>query len=254
MKSAELSKLPKGQSIGIPGAPYATPVASDSSSIWTLCDTVTKPRARRPGADVGDSDAVDDRSRGRSAPAQRGIAGVLSRQKLDRHPRAGTPIDLTDRALTSAVGIPVSAKATPISEGLFNALPNAGAWQLPPIPDAGAPNTVGLPPNLVIGSVFQIHTDKGPQYYVVLPDGIAQVNGTTAAALRATASYGLVAPPSVVRASSSRSPNGFTPHPCPTIRSRSWPAGRAHAVLVVGARDPAIRRRRQRCSPAGICR
>ncbi len=36
-------------------------------------------------------------------------------------------IDLADRAVTSAVGIPVTAKATPISEGLFNALPNARA-------------------------------------------------------------------------------------------------------------------------------
>ena len=43
-------------------------------------------------------------------------------------------IDLADRAITSAVGIPVTAKATPISEGLFNALPNAGPWQLPQVP------------------------------------------------------------------------------------------------------------------------
>lgn len=94
-------------------------------------------------------------------------------------------IDLTDRALTSSMGIPVTARPTPISEGMFNALPDMGPWQLPPIPAAGAPNSLGLPDDLVIGSVFQIHTDKGPQYYVVLPDGIAQVNATTAAALRA---------------------------------------------------------------------
>lgn len=50
----------------------------------------------------------------------------------------------------------------------------------------------------MIGSVFQIHTDKGPRYFVVLPNGIAQVNATTAAALRATQSHGLVAPPAVV--------------------------------------------------------
>ena len=36
-------------------------------------------------------------------------------------------IDLADRAVTSAVGIPVTAKATPISEGLFNALPERRA-------------------------------------------------------------------------------------------------------------------------------
>jgi type VII secretion protein EccB len=106
-------------------------------------------------------------------------------------------IDLSDRAVTSAVGIPVTAKATPISVGLFNALPNMGPWQLPQIRAAGAPNTVGLPPELVIGSVFQTVTDDGEQQYVVLSDGVARINDPTAAALRAANSYGLVAPPSV---------------------------------------------------------
>jgi type VII secretion protein EccB len=106
-------------------------------------------------------------------------------------------IDLADRALTSAVGIPVGSKSAPISEGLFNALPNVGPWALAPIPAAGAPNSVGLPPNLVNGTVFQTVTDNSKQQYVVLPDGVARVNDTTAAALRATNSYGLISPPSV---------------------------------------------------------
>ena len=49
----------------------------------------------------------------------------------------------------------------------------------------------------MIGSVFQTVTDAGEQQYVVLPDGVAKVNDTTAAALRATNSYGLISPPSV---------------------------------------------------------
>jgi type VII secretion protein EccB len=49
----------------------------------------------------------------------------------------------------------------------------------------------------VIGSVFQTVTDSGAQQYVVLPDGVAKVNDTTAAALRASNSYGLISPPSV---------------------------------------------------------
>ena len=106
-------------------------------------------------------------------------------------------IDLADRAVTSAVGIPVTAKAAPISEGLFNALPNVGPWQLPQIARAGEPNTVGLPPNLVIASVFKTVTENGEQHYVVLPDGVARVNDPTAAALRATNSYGLIEPPPV---------------------------------------------------------
>ena len=39
--------------------------------------------------------------------------------------------------------------------------------------------------------MFQTVTDEGEQKYVVLPDGVAKVNDTTAAALRATNSYGL---------------------------------------------------------------
>src|ERR1700712_1697104 len=38
VKSDELSRLAKGQPIGIPGAPYATPVAAAPASAWTLCD------------------------------------------------------------------------------------------------------------------------------------------------------------------------------------------------------------------------
>lgn len=124
-------------------------------------------------------------------------------------------IDLTDRALTSSMGIPVTARPTPISEGMFNALPDMGPWQLPPIPAAGAPNSLGLPDDLVIGSVFQIHTDKGPQYYVVLPDGIAQVNATTAAALRATQAHGLVAPPAMVPSLVVRIAERVYPSPLP---------------------------------------
>jgi type VII secretion protein EccB len=40
VQATELSKLPMGQAVGIPGAPFATPVSSDTSSTWTVCDTV----------------------------------------------------------------------------------------------------------------------------------------------------------------------------------------------------------------------
>ncbi len=60
---------------------------------------------------------------------------------------------------------------------------------------------MGLPPELVIGSVFKTVTDSSEQadeqYFVVLPNGVAEVNDTTAAALRATNSYGLISPPSL---------------------------------------------------------
>ena len=58
-----------------------------------------------------------------------------------------------------------------------------------------------LPPELVIGSVFKTVTyssgQSGEQHFVVLANGVARVNDTTAAALRATNSYGLISPPSI---------------------------------------------------------
>ncbi len=216
VKSDELNRLPKGQPIGIPGAPYATPVASVAESMWTLCDTVTKPESVAPAIEssVIVLPLVSDESVGPMRPDQGLLVSYDDKDWLvtenGRH-----AIDLTDRAVTSAVGIPVTAKATPISEGLFNAIPNAGPWRMAEVPGGGAPNTLGLPANLVIGTVFQTVTESGNQKYVVLPDGIAKVNDTTAAALRATNSYGLIAPPSVESSDAAKVAEQVYPSPLP---------------------------------------
>ncbi|MBS1696727.1 MAG: type VII secretion protein EccB [Actinobacteria bacterium] len=197
VKSDELNRMPKGQSVGIPGAPYATPVGHPEST-WSLCDTVAKPDSAVPTVET--SVIIRRLAFDSTVAPMRPEEGMLVSYEGDnwlvtedgRH-----SIDLADRAVTSAVGIPVTARATPVSTGLFNALPNAGPWQLPQITRAGEPNTIGLPENLIVGAVFRTATESGDQNYVVLADGVARVNDTTAAALRATNSYGLVAPPTV---------------------------------------------------------
>ena len=216
VKSEELDRMSKGQPIGIPGAPYATPVSAATQSTWTLCDTVTRPESVAPS--VATSVIVlpltTDESVAAVTPGQGMLVSYQERDWLvtdtGRH-----AIDLSDRAVTSAVGIPVTAKATPISEGLFNALPNDGPWILPVVPGGGAPNTVGLPANLVIGTVFQTVTDSGQQQYVVLADGVAKVNDTTAAALRASNSYGLISPPSVESSTVAKIPEQTFTSPLP---------------------------------------
>ena len=215
VKSDELNRMPKGQPIGIPGAPYATPIASVPESMWTLCDMVTKVESVAPSIETSVlvMPLVSDGAVGPMRPDQGLLVSFKDQDWLvtqnGRH-----SIELTDRAVTSAVGIPVTAKPTPISEGLFNALPNAGPWQLPAIA-GGAPNNLGLSPNLVIGSVFQTVTESGDQKYVVLPDGVAKVNDTTAAALRATNSFGLVAPPSVESSDVAKVAEQVYPSPLP---------------------------------------
>lgn len=196
--SADLNGMPKGQTIGIPGAPYATPVSSETSSVWALCDTVTAAASDAPALEtvvvsmplVPDAAIDPIRSDEAVLVSHQGKVWVVT-------PEGRHALDLGDRALTSAVGIAETAKPIPISEALFNALPDGGAWQLPPMPAQGAPNSLGLPDDLVIGSVFQIYTERGPQNFVVLPDGIARVSPTTADALRDVESHGLLEPPMV---------------------------------------------------------
>ncbi len=216
VKSDELERMPKGQPVGIPGAPYATPVSSSPDSQWTLCDTVIKPDSVAPTVEssVLITALATDASVGGMRPEQGMLVSYKEQDWLvtasGRH-----LIDLADRAVTSAVGIPVTARSTPISEGLFNALPNAGPWQLPMIAAMGTPNTLGLPPGLVVGSVFLTVTDSDEQHYVVLPNGVAKVNNTTAAALRATNSFGLIEPPSVEASAVARIPEQVYDSPLP---------------------------------------
>ncbi|BBY03376.1 type VII secretion protein EccB [Mycobacterium seoulense] len=199
VKPAELNRFPKGQSVGIPGAPYATPVSSDSSSTWALCDTAIRAESTTPSVQTAviamplaiETPAIDPILPNEALLASYGGKDWVITTK-GRH-----ATDLSDRPLTFVVGIRGTAKPTPLSAAMFNALPDAGSWQLPPIPGAGAPNTLGLPDQLVVGSVLQLRTTLGTRYFVVMQDGVAPVNANTAAALRASQSYGLVEPPSL---------------------------------------------------------
>jgi type VII secretion protein EccB len=227
VKAAELSKFPRGQSVGIPGAPYATPVASDPSSVWALCDTVSRADTVDPTVQTAviAMPLLIDSSIDPLLPNEALLASYQGKDWIiTRTGRHAT--DLADRPLTSALGIPVNAKPSPITAAVFNAIPDAGSWQLPPIPGAGGPNTLGLPDELVIGSVFQVQAHSGPQYFVVLPDGVAPVNPNTAVALRAAQSYGLVAPPMEVSSLVVRVPERVYPSPLPdeNIKIVSRPA------------------------------
>ena len=100
---------------------------------------------------------------------------------------------------------------------------------------------MGLPPELVIGSVFKTVTDSSEQAdeqnYVVLPNGVAKVNDTTAAALRATNSYGLVSPPSMEPSAVARIVEQVYDSPLPDAPMDVLSAsGDPDAVLGVAAR------------------
>ena len=157
-------------------------------------------------------------------------------------------IDLADRAVTSAVGIPVTAKVDAhLGGSVQRAARTPGRGCCRQVPAAGAPNTLGLPPNLVIGTVFQTVTDAGEQQYVVLPDGVAKVNDTTAAALRATNSFGLSSPPSVESSVVAKIAEQVYVSPLAGQAARHAAArGCTRRCAGRGSASPATSRRRQR--------
>src|ERR1700753_316694 len=105
VKSAELNKLPKGQSIGIPGAPYATPVTSDSASTWALCDTVTKADTINPTLQTAviSMPLIIDAAVNPLLPSETLLATFQGKDWIitakGRH-----ATDLTNHSLTSALG------------------------------------------------------------------------------------------------------------------------------------------------------
>jgi type VII secretion protein EccB len=81
VKSDELNKMPKGQPIGIPGAPY-TPVSGVAQSMWTRATGRETRKRRAHGGDVGDRAAVGGRRLGRSDAPRPGRAGVVQGKRL----------------------------------------------------------------------------------------------------------------------------------------------------------------------------
>lgn len=200
VKSSELDRYQRTQTVGIPGAPWSTPVNQSSVSHWTICDTTTNAQSARAGVSVSVVADPPELSPGTSAPLAPGDAALVTYRganylvdKAGRH-----SIDLANSSITSAIELPPSAATTiPLSEALYNALPAADPIALPTIPGAGDPNSFGLDPAIRVGTVIVDNTTATQQHFVVLNSGVAKVNPTTAAALRNTNSYGFINPPAV---------------------------------------------------------
>ena len=148
VKSDELNRMPKGQPIGIPGAPYATPVSGVAESMWTLCDTVTKPESVAPGrGDVG-------RWCGRWSPTPRSarcartrVCWCRIRTRTGSSPRpAGTPSISPIGPSPRRWGFRSPPRRLRSRRACSTRCRTRGRGSCRTCPRAGAPNTVGLPP------------------------------------------------------------------------------------------------------------
>ncbi|MGH3557009.1 MAG: type VII secretion protein EccB [Mycobacterium sp.] len=202
VKSSELDRFPRGNLIGIPGAPERMVQNTGKDADWTVCDAVGGP-ATGVTVIAGAPDSSGARATalgaGRAVLASNGTGSWLLWD--GRRSR----IDPADRAVTGALGLGGDIPAPrSVSIGLFNAIPEAPPLTAPAIPDGGSPPRFGLPLSAPIGTVVETYALKTNSdstsantvlYYAVLADGLQPISPVLAAVLRNTNSYGLGQPP-----------------------------------------------------------
>jgi type VII secretion protein EccB len=211
VKSSELDRFPRGNLVGIPGAPERMVQNASRDANWTVCDAVSE--AARGGHAAHSTGvtviAGPPDSRGARAATLGSGQAVLVDSPGDRG--AGTwllwdgrrsQIDLANHAVTNALGLGSGVSEVPaprpIAPGLFNAVPESPPLTAPAIPNAGAPAgfSVPAPIGAVVVSYALDQSSSGTvRYYAVLPDGLQPISPVLAAILRNTNSYGLEQPP-----------------------------------------------------------
>lgn len=201
VKSAALDEIPRGNLIGIPGAPERMVQNTAKNADWTVCDAVSGPAT---GVTVIAGALDTSGARAAALGSQHAVlVGSGNGTWLLWNGRRSR-IDVSDRAVTGALGWGADVPAPrPITSGLFNAVPEAPPLAVPAIPDAGSPPRYPLPVPAPVGAVVMAHgldnggsgSNNNELYYAVLPDGLQPVSPVLAAILRNSNSYGLEQPP-----------------------------------------------------------
>jgi type VII secretion protein EccB len=201
VRSAALDQIARGNLIGIPGAPERMVQNTAKDAAWTVCDAVSGPA---PGVTVVAGPLQTSGARAATLSAERAVLVENGNGTWLLWNGRRSPINLTDRAVTGALGWSADVPAPrPITAGLFNAVPEAPPLAAPVIPGAGGPPQYPLPVPAPVGAVVMAHglgngapgSDINVLYYAVLSDGLQPVSPVLAAMLRNTNSYGLNQPP-----------------------------------------------------------
>ncbi|MGM7644115.1 type VII secretion protein EccB [Nocardia sp. JW2] len=183
VKESELGKKPRGQLVGIPGAPSSIQYDKDGKGRpWSVCDRLKADGSTDLTTSVlaGAPELGDKASKVETGKAML-VKGKDATYLIYDGKRAR--VNLSDRPVVNALGI-VDAEPRPISEGLLNAIP-----EVLPIVSPVVTNPGGTPPYAVsghrIGDVVQVFNEPN-QNYVVLANGLQPVSQLTAQILRNT--------------------------------------------------------------------
>ncbi len=212
VKSSELDRFPRGNLIGIPGAPERMVQNTSHDANWTVCDAVSGTN-QIGGHAVHSTGVTVIAGRPDSSGARAATLGSRQAILVDFSGDRGSStwllwdgrrseINLADHAVTNALGLGLGNSDVPaprpIALGLFNAIPEGPPLTAPAIPNAGAPANFSVPAPIgavVVSYALDQSSSGAARYYAVLPDGLQPISPVLAAILRNTNSYGLDQPP-----------------------------------------------------------
>jgi type VII secretion protein EccB len=194
VKTSELDQFPRGNLLGIPGAPERMVQNMSRDADWTVCDAVYGPAA---GVTLIAGKLDHRGERATAMPANHAVLVENEGRTWLVWDGRRSAIDLKDRAVTDALGLGVDIPAAlPIAPGLFNTIPEAPALTAPAIPGAGEAPRFPLPLSAPVGAVVAAFgADDAIRNYAVLSDGLQPISPVLAAILRNTNSFGLDQPP-----------------------------------------------------------
>lgn len=204
VKSSELDRFPRGNLIGIPGAPERMVQNASRDANWTVCDAVsgTSRGAHSTGVTVIAGPPDGNGARATAIHANQGILVDNGAATWLLWDGKRSQIDLANHAVTNALGLgggnPDVPAPRPIAQGLFNAIPESPSLTAPSIPNAGGPAGFSVPAPIgavVVSYGLEQNSSGTLHYYAVLPDGLQPISPVLAAILRNSNSYGLDQPP-----------------------------------------------------------
>lgn len=217
---ASLQGIPVNRLMGIPDGPDLIPSGDEqrAKGKWAVCDNIQRePDLNNPTANgnfattvLGGLDNVGNAlPPGQAllvqAPDQQAYliyrtpSTVNTATTNSNSDAVRAKVDLSDHAVMTAFNL-VGITPRPISTGLLNAIPQVRDLKLSEdIAGKNNPDSFGL--NINVGGVFGIATPAGIQYYLVLADGIEQINASAATLVRAKVNTGNATIPSLPQSS-----------------------------------------------------
>lgn len=229
VKPQEVQQMPRGQLVGIAGAPEHVFQPAGTDSVWAVCDVIDHPGTALPSTHTaviaGDQQAsvAADPSAARIVQGPDQATWLLNNGMRRR-------IDVNDAALVLGLGLQRFPGIDVISSALFNAIPAGRPIASPVIAGSGSPPPYPIGGGAVIGSVLRVPQAGSVNWYVVLAEGVQQIPEVMASVIRNTDAFGAAVPATVAQDVIARMPAA-----APGLDTTMFPDKPLHAATSLAA-------------------